>query len=222
MVKRNIWRSKRLIYRPVENTDEPFLQSLNHDSSESYQQATYLLPVPQGKLGAQKHREGLQACLLGSIICLPAPVSPSTTATPGDSAVPSDSIPIGTISLTATEPLKMHHRNTMVGVNVSAPYQGQGYGSEAIVWALDWAFRHANMHRVGIEAHAWNEGAVRLYQRLGFVVEGRKREVVWYDGAWHDGVEMAMLEDEWRERYARYAKKLEDENEKGELGEPSN
>lgn len=206
MAKRNIWRSQRLIYRPVEDTDEPFLQSLNRDSSESYQQATFLLPVPQGKLGAQKHREGLQASLLGCIVCLPAPSSPETTTTSttatGPSSAPASPVPIGTISLTATEPLKAHHRNTNIGVNVSSPYQGQGYGSEAIVWVLDWAFRHANMHRVGISAHAWNEGAVRLYQRLGFVVEGRRREVVWYDGAWHDEVLMAMLEGEWRERYA--------------------
>ncbi|KAM0719940.1 hypothetical protein Q7P37_004075 [Cladosporium fusiforme] len=203
MPKRNIWRSKRLLYRPTETTDEPFLQSLNDTTSESYQQATFFLPVPQGQAGARKHREFLQSALLGCIVCLPAPApsSASASATTPSEQLPSAPIPIGTISLLAPDPLRAHHRNTTIGVNVASPYQGQGYGSEAILWVLDWAFRHANMHRVGISAHAWNEGAVRLYQRLGFVLEGRQREVMWYDGAWHDGVDMAMLEGEWRERY---------------------
>lgn len=89
----------------------------------------------------------------------------------------------------------------MIGISVAPPYQGQGYGSEAILWALDFAFRHANMHRVGIGAHAWNEGAWKLYERLGFVHEGRRRDAVWYDGAYRDTIDMGMLKTEWHEKY---------------------
>lgn len=48
---------------------------------------------------------------------------------------------------------------------------------------------------------SWNEGAVRLYERLGFVHEGRRRDFFWHDGKYHDSVEMSMLEQEWREMY---------------------
>jgi RimJ/RimL family protein N-acetyltransferase len=40
-----------------------------------------------------------------------------------------------------------------------------------------------------------------LYERLGFVYEGRKREVLWYDGEYHDMFLGAMLRREWQERY---------------------
>ena len=73
MPARNIWRSKRLIYKPVETTDEPFLESLNHHGSDAFLKATDQLPVPQGPRGATQHREFLQSCLLGCIIYLPAP-----------------------------------------------------------------------------------------------------------------------------------------------------
>jgi RimJ/RimL family protein N-acetyltransferase len=33
------------------------------------------------------------------------------------------------------------------------------------------------------------------------VHEGRRREAVWYDGAYHDTVELSMLKREWQERY---------------------
>ena len=57
------------------------------------------------------------------------------------------------------------------------------------------------MHRVSIAAFSFNEGAVRLYQRLGFVLEGRTREVAWYNGKYHDTIEMGMLRDEWLKLY---------------------
>lgn len=44
-----------------------------------------------------------------------------------------------------------------------------------------------------------------LYERLGFVVESRTRDFYWYNGGWHDGVGLSMLEHEWR---ARRDKKL--------------
>jgi ribosomal protein S18 acetylase RimI-like enzyme len=203
-IRRNIWRSKRLIIRPVEPTDDAFLQSLTEETSDDYQNSTPFVPVPQGAAGAKSFREFMEKCLVGCIICLPAPNAPepepATTASdsPPKKPVPT---PIGTISLMATEVRLAHHRNTEIGVTIATSYQGQGYGSEAVLWALEWAFRHANMHRVDIRAFGWNEGAWKLYERLGFVLEGRKREAMWYDGAYHDAVELGMLRSEWQARY---------------------
>jgi hypothetical protein len=202
--KRNIWRSKRLIIRPAESTDEAFLLSLTDETSDDYQNSTPFVPVPQGSAGAKSFREFLETCLVGCIICLPPPNTPESdstaTATDGQPKKPVP-IPIGTISLMAPNPRLAHHRNTELGVTVATAYQNQGYGSEAVLWALEWAFRHANMHRVGIGAFGYNEGAWKLYERLGFVHEGRKREAMWYDGGYQDMVELSMLKREWQARY---------------------
>jgi RimJ/RimL family protein N-acetyltransferase len=37
-----------------------------------------------------------------------------------------------------------------------------------------------------------------LYEKIGFKVEGREREAYWHEGRWWDGVELGMLEGEWR------------------------
>ena len=71
------------------------------------------------------------------------------------------------------------------------------------VQILGWGFRHANLHRIELGAFGWNTGAIRLYERLGFVPESRKREHLWHDGKYHDLVELGMLESEWRERYGQ-------------------
>lgn len=59
----------------------------------------------------------------------------------------------------------------------------------------------AGLHRMRIGCFSFNEGARRLYEQLGFVLEGRNREAVWKNGAWYDIIDMGMLEGEWRERY---------------------
>ena len=107
--------------------------------------------------------------------------------------------PVGCIALRCGERVA-HHRHADIGINIAQSYQGKGYGTEAIEWITEWGFRHGNLHRIEIGAFAWNEGAVRLYQRLGFVIEGRKREFAWHDGQYRDVVELAMLDREWRER----------------------
>ncbi|KAF2439623.1 acyl-CoA N-acyltransferase, partial [Karstenula rhodostoma CBS 690.94] len=105
--------------------------------------------------------------------------------------------PIGQIHLNRSSPRMSHHRNTEIGIDILPAYQGRGYGSEAIRWVLEYAFLRAGLHKVRIRAFGWNEGACRLYRRLGFVEEGRERESLWHEGRWWDGVEFGMVEGEW-------------------------
>ena len=95
----------------------------------------------------------------------------------------------------------MHHRRSGIGLNILRQYQGQGFGTEAIKWALNWGFRYAALHRIELAAFGYNKGAIKLYERLGFVPEGRKRDFTWFDGQYWDLFMFAMLEDEWREKF---------------------
>ncbi len=133
--------------------------------------------------------------LIGVIICLAPP--PSNSAVPPTSKLDPPT-PIGCIALTGLKSGVMQHRNSYISIDIIAPYQRKGYGSEAIYWVLDWGFRIAGLHRIGIECFSYNEGAKELYERLGFVFEGRKREVLWYNGGWHDLISFSILETEWK------------------------
>jgi len=53
---------------------------------------------------------------------------------------------------------------------------------------------------MGLTCYSYNLGARELYERLGFVFEGRLRESVWYDGAWYDEIILGMLKSEWDTR----------------------
>ena len=57
-----------------------------------------------------------------------------------------------------------------------------------------------NLRRVHLEAIASNTGAIRVYEKAGFVHEGRQREHAWVRGAYEDVVRMGILRSEWAAR----------------------
>lgn len=74
---------------------------------------------------------------------------------------------------------------------------GKGYGGEAIMLLLSFAFRQMNLHRVYLKVHEENERAVRLYERLGFKHEGRLRDEQYADGHYSDILYMGILRREF-------------------------
>ncbi|KAL4957888.1 acyl-CoA N-acyltransferase [Aspergillus filifer] len=192
--------SKRLIYRAAESneTDKTFLhtQILNDPTIQTMSSGR--LRRPLSAKSAEEFLRTIQDSLLGVIICLPLPAVKSQDDENEDGKEP---LPIG--HLTIFRPLQPqgtesdHHRSATLGISLAAEYRGKGYGSEAINWALDWAFGAAGLHRVNLGAFSYNEGALKCYRNLGFVEEGREREVVYRNRRWYDAVLFSMLEDEW-------------------------
>ncbi|KAK4619844.1 hypothetical protein CLAFUW4_11028 [Fulvia fulva] len=178
------FRSKRLLYRAPESPeDEPFFLGIQQDSL-GYQNSNISIPRPQGK-----------GSMLGVVICLPPDDDCERSEAEGKKR---SSTPIGAIKLSAYPARMMHHRFSEIGIDIDQEHQGRGYGSQAILWCLGWAFERAGLHRVLIRAFEWNEGAVRLPRRLGFVEEERGREALWFEGRWWDDVSFGILEGEWR------------------------
>lgn len=74
---------------------------------------------------------------------------------------------------------------------------GQGYGKEALSLLLDFAFDELNLHRIQLTVFAYNQRAIRLYERLGFQHEGTYREFLHRGGQRHDMLLYGLLRHEW-------------------------
>ena len=79
---------------------------------------------------------------------------------------------------------------------------GRGYGTEATELMLEHAFTRLGLHRVALSVFAFNERAIRSYEKAGFPIEGRAREAIWRDGRFWDEIAMSVLEPDWRARTA--------------------
>lgn len=80
-------------------------------------------------------------------------------------------------------------------------YWGQGYGTDALVTLCLFGFAEMNLHRISLHVYAFNQRAQRCYEKVGFVAEGRLREAVYKQGAYHDVLVMGVLREEFRARW---------------------
>lgn len=73
-----------------------------------------------------------------------------------------------------------------LAVSVLAPWRRRGVGRALLEALLEWAKGVDGLRRLSLEVFATNAPALRLYESLGFAVDGRKREGVRVDGAYVD------------------------------------
>lgn len=79
-------------------------------------------------------------------------------------------------------------------------YQNKGYGTEAMKMMLDYGFDELGLHRIELIVHDDNPRAKKVYEKLGFKIEGIKRENIFRNGKYKDSYLMSILEDEWRKK----------------------
>jgi RimJ/RimL family protein N-acetyltransferase len=63
---------------------------------------------------------------------------------------------------------------------------------------LRYAFDELNLYRLAALTAEYNTGAIRFFERAGFVVEVRRRQAVQRDGQRWDAVMLGLLRDEWK------------------------
>jgi RimJ/RimL family protein N-acetyltransferase len=85
-------------------------------------------------------------------------------------------------------------RTMELGIGIGKhEYLGRGYGREAVAMLSDYAFTMRNVRKVHLSVHATNERAIRAYEAVGFLVEGRLREHAWSNGRYVDVILMAKF-----------------------------
>ncbi len=70
---------------------------------------------------------------------------------------------------------------------------GRGYGTEVTQLVVDHALDELGVHRLALEVFDLNPRARRVYEKCGFVVEGRLRDALVWEGQRHDALIMALL-----------------------------
>lgn len=189
------FRSERLVYTTFEKErHNEFVWSM-HNDNVGWLNSSNMLPRPMDRDLHELLIGGIEKKLLFVVInkLATSPAQESNTSTAAE-----DLEPVGAMALDGATLTGFHHRGTTLGITIHQDYQGQGYGTEAVNWAVDWAFNYANVHRVGLQVFEWNNKAFELYKRLGFKEEGRRRECLYFRGRYWDNILMSILAREWK------------------------
>jgi RimJ/RimL family protein N-acetyltransferase len=168
--------------RPVQRSDiSYFLQWFNDPEVTQY----LLMYLPMTEMGEQKFIEdlGMQQPGTNAFFVI--------EATEGEKRRP-----IGSLNLHNITP-KDH--NATFGIAVGDKnYWSKGYGTEAASLIIRYGFEQLNLHRISSSAFSFNARSIKMHLKLGFKEEGRQREVVFKNGAYHDEVIFGLLRDEWQ------------------------
>lgn len=72
-------------------------------------------------------------------------------------------------------------------------YRGKGIGKIAVKWIIDYGFNKLKLHKINLGVIKDNLPAVKLYQSLGFIVEGEMKDEVCKNGKFYDFLSMAIF-----------------------------
>ena len=100
--------------------------------------------------------------------------------------------------------LNTTHKRAEIGILIGDAHAwGKGYGRETMLLLMRYGFEKLKLHRIDLGVYAYNTRAIALYKKLGFTLEGRKRDFVLWKGKFYDEILMSMLEKEWKNRRSR-------------------
>jgi RimJ/RimL family protein N-acetyltransferase len=76
-------------------------------------------------------------------------------------------------------------------------FWNNGYGAEATRLTLQHGFETLNLNRIYLYVFETNPRAIHIYEKIGFVNEGRLRQAIYRNGRYLDALLMSMLRFEW-------------------------
>ncbi len=120
-----------------------------------------------------------------------------TSETPGEVQWAIECIADGAfIGATGFHGIDHHNRHCNWGIWIGPPERwGHGYGTEACMLSVEYAFRYLALEKVSLFVFAGNDRARRSYEKAGFVSEGIRRRQYWRDGELIDVELMAVFSD---------------------------
>jgi RimJ/RimL family protein N-acetyltransferase len=98
---------------------------------------------------------------------------------------------VGYLSVSSGEYRRIRHTAYIV-IGILQAYRGQKIGTRLFEKLEKWAKEH-KIHRLELTVMAHNEVAIALYQKMGFKVEGTKRDAMKINGRYVDELYMAKL-----------------------------
>jgi RimJ/RimL family protein N-acetyltransferase len=95
---------------------------------------------------------------------------------------------------------KLTHPSTVLLKRIAVDTPGKGAGSSFVRAIIAHVFAQAHVHRLELDTSAENPRARHVYEKLGFVHEGRVRDVYQADGRFISSDLFSILRPEWERR----------------------
>lgn len=105
----------------------------------------------------------------------------------------------GFIGISTLTNIDVKYRSAFHGIMIgSRTAHGKGYGTDAVMATMRYAFEELNLERLDSEIVEFNNASIALYTRkCGWTVEGRRRRSVFRQNKWHDSLVVGVLREDY-------------------------
>ena len=98
--------------------------------------------------------------------------------------------PLGYIQFVEIEPVDQVAK---LGICLSPEVQAKGIGYEVLLLAFNYLYNSWAIRKVILEVRDDNKGAIKCYEKLGFLQCGKYSKHKYIDGKWHDLIMMELF-----------------------------
>jgi len=85
-------------------------------------------------------------------------------------------------------------------------YWGKGYGSEAKMLLLQYAFHSLNLRKICSLVLSFNGRSQAYSEKCGYKVEGTLKEHIFKNGQYWDEIHLAVFKEDWEPLWKRFQK----------------
>jgi len=178
-------QSKRVVLRPLLKEDVPLLIRWINDPEVSQYLSVYMpmMEADENEWFENLHKRKPYDIVLAIVV---------------------DRKAIGTMGIHG---INMKDRVATTGALIGEKeYWGKGYGSEAKMLLLNYAFNTLNLRKVCSAVFAFNERSYKYSLKCGYKEEGRRREQFYRHGKYWDEILLAVFRDDWLPLWEKFAK----------------
>ena len=88
---------------------------------------------------------------------------------------------------------KKKYQNAEIWYKLHPDFWNNGYATEALKIIINFGFKELKLHRIGAGCAIENIGSIRVLEKVGMTLEGRKRQNLPLKTGWSDNFEFAIL-----------------------------
>lgn len=83
-------------------------------------------------------------------------------------------------------------------------YWGKGYGTDAKMTLLNYAFNTLNLRKINSSVYAHNKRSLKYNLKCGYKVEGVRKKQIFRNGKYRDEILLAVFKEDWLPIWNRY------------------
>ncbi len=88
-------------------------------------------------------------------------------------------------------------------------FRNQGYGTDAKMTLLNYAFNTLGLHKICSSVIAFNKRSLNYSLKCGYRIEGRRRTQIFKSGRYYDEIILGVFRDEWLAARKKWLRKEE-------------